>query len=143
MTLYFLIENGTNNIIEPREYPAPLAVGQFNTKTTAAVNGKPFLEEVSITDPAYDPATQVKDGPVDDYDGTTATRVYTVRAKNAAENTADDKAQVLGKMLDLGYIVTKLVDVLIAKGTIVPTDFDAETRQEYQDLKTIIDRLRP
>lgn len=39
-------------------------------------------------------------------------------------------------------ILIKLVDKLLEKSVIVPTDFDAETRAEYQALKAVVDRWR-
>ncbi len=55
--------------------------------------------------------------------------------------TADE--QLRQKTLDLAFIVTKLVDNLIAKGVIAAGDFDTETRQEYLDMKVLVDNLRP
>jgi len=54
-----------------------------------------------------------------------------------------DKGKILSKMLDHAFVTTKLVDILLAKATIVSGDFDATTRQEYLDLKTLVDKLRP
>jgi len=50
----------------------------YNTKESSTVNGKPFLVEVVVVDPAFDPSTQTRTGPIDAYDGATATRTYTV-----------------------------------------------------------------
>lgn len=54
-----------------------------------------------------------------------------------------DRAKMLAAVLDLGFIVVRLADVLVAKAVISPADFDGETRQAYQTLKAIVDRLRP
>lgn len=46
------------------------------------------------------------------------------------------------KTLSLAFIVTKLVDQLIANGTIQVADFDVDTRQEYIDMKALVDSIR-
>ena len=78
MNVYFKINPADDSIIEVLEKNNPIPL--FNTKTDSQTNGKPFLVEAVVTDPSYDPATQTKSGPVDAYDGTDATRVYSVAA---------------------------------------------------------------
>lgn len=140
--IYFKIEPGTNNILEVRE-------GNFvkyNTKADSAVNGKPYLVEVTVTDPAHDPATQVKEGPVDAYNGTTATRVYSVRSKTQAELDADqlnsDLATLRSATKDCVIVLTALIDAIIAKGTLTAQDVEPVARQAYQSLKVLADRVK-
>jgi len=83
--LYFKIDPANNAILGAIDGD----FSGYNTKSDSAVNGKPYLAPVAVTNPGYDPATQVKEGPVDAYDGTNATRVYTVRDKTAGERTAE------------------------------------------------------
>lgn len=49
---------------------------------------------VVITDPAFDPVTQIRTGPVDTIFPTQVTRVWTVRSKTAQELDDDKTAQV-------------------------------------------------
>ena len=93
MTLYFEIKTGTTTIIGERTYSSPLAPGTFNNAATSAVNGKPFLVEVTVTDPAFDPATQIRTGPADNYDGAIATRIFSVRGKTAQETEDETESQ--------------------------------------------------
>lgn len=49
---------------------------------------------------------------------------------------------VLDGLLDLAEIVIIHIDAHLAKGNIAAADFNAATRQKYQDLKVRVDRLR-
>jgi hypothetical protein len=144
MTLYFKIDPGDDSIIEVLSRAEPLT--NFNDKTASQVNGKPYLVEVAVTDPAYDPASQVREGPLDAYDGTTATRTYTIRAKTQAELDAEQLAQDVGALQASGkdavIVITGLIDALLAKGLILATDVDGTARQAYQDLKVVADRVK-
>ena len=51
---------------------------------------------VEITDPPFDPATQVRSGPVTTVEADRVSRVWTVRAKTAAEIDADKTLQIDG-----------------------------------------------
>lgn len=93
-------------------------------------------------DPAFDPAIEKLGPETFDVRPTeiVASRVVVTLTQPELDNV--DKSKIVSAVLDLGFVVVKLVDVLIAKNVIAATDFDAKTRQEYQDLKAIIDRLR-
>lgn len=54
-----------------------------------------------------------------------------------------DEVKVRNAILSIGFILTELANVLIAKGVIAPADFKTVTRQEYQTLQSIVSRLRP
>ncbi len=90
---YFEIPNGSTAIVGVRT--TSVALVNFNTKITATVNGKNFLVLVAVTSPPFNGATQIRTGPVDIYDGTTATRVFTVRAKTQGELDAEEEARAL------------------------------------------------
>jgi hypothetical protein len=52
---------------------------------------------IVVTDPgAFDPATQVKEGPFTTVEAARVTDVYSVRAKTAAELSADKDSQIAG-----------------------------------------------
>lgn len=51
---------------------------------------------LTVTDPPFDPETQVKEGPVITVGAESATMVWTVRAKNAGELDAEKDAEVAG-----------------------------------------------
>jgi hypothetical protein len=61
----------------------------------------------------------------------------------ADRDLANDQTKLQVAGLKLAHIAVELVTELIANGTIAATDFSAETRQMYQDIKTITDRLNP
>ena len=84
--LYFKIDPSNNVILDALDGD----FAGYNTKVDAAINGKPYLVEVIITDPIYDSATQVKEGPIDSYDGAVATRIYTVRGKTQEELNSEN-----------------------------------------------------
>lgn len=144
MNIYFKITAGTTNIIEVITKPAPLE--GFNDKDTSLVNGKPFLVEAAVTMPIFDEAIEVREGPVDNYDGTNATRVYTVRAKTQteldAEALAKDNRALRVATKDAVIVLTALIDAILAKGLLVPTDVEPIARQSYLDLKVIADRVK-
>ena len=94
-------------------------------------------------DPAFDPTID-KLGP--ETFTVTATEIVGSRAVVAltqGELDNIDKNKILSGVLDLGFVVIKLVDNLIAKRTILVTAFDPDTRRAYVDLKSTVDRLRP
>ena len=93
--------------------------------------------------PAFDLATQKLGPETFSVEPTEIVGSRAVAALTQTELGSIDRSKIVGGILDLGFIVIKLVDKLIAKGTIVAGDFDAETRQEYLDLKDVVGRLRP
>ena len=144
MPLYFKIDPSDDSIIDVLQTNSTLE--NYNTKTTAALNGKPYLVAVIVTDPAFDSATQVKEGPVDSYDGTTATRTYTVRAKTQAELDADqrqaDISKVRNGVLKLANSYTLLARVLVDKAIIDPlVDFDQSARDDFLEIEAAVNRL--
>ncbi len=92
--------------------------------------------------PAFDPATEKLGVETFDVQPTEIVASRAVVALTQTELDGIDQGRIVGAMLDLGFIVIKLVDKLIDKSVIAPADFDPETRQEYLDLKSIVDRLR-
>lgn len=140
MLTYFKCHPASHAIIDvvARE-EAPVA---YNTRESSQANGKPYLVPVTVTDPLYDPATEVKEGPVDSYDGVTATRVYSVRAKTAeelaAEQQASDADLLAQSAKDIALVIAELVDTgLVNPGAFTPAASAALTR-----IKPPADRLR-
>ncbi len=84
MAEYAIVDNGT--IVDFRG---------FDTAPVALV-GKPYRSflPVEVTNPPYDPATQVKTGPVVTVLVDKVTRVWTVRDKTAAELDAEKDAAI-------------------------------------------------
>jgi len=141
--LYFVIDATTHEVVGSRE-------GEFvdyNDKASSVANGKNFLTEVTITEPAFDSATEKLIGPVDSYDYLTdvATRVYTKVAKTQAELDADqlfaDTVAVRQSQTDTVMILIQLFDNLLADNVIAANDFEGNVWQAYQDLKVIADRI--
>lgn len=85
MPTYVLIKSG--NIIETRDYP---------TQPADIPHKQIVWLPLEVTKPNFDSATQVRTGPVDTILPDKVTRVWTVRAKTAAELDADKVLQVDG-----------------------------------------------
>ena len=98
-----------------------------------------------IVDPDYDPETQIKEGPIDSWDGTTATRAYTVRDLTQTEldekQERTDVAEVSNAVVLIGKLTIQLIDKLLTNNVIQATDFTPNVRQDYQNLKSVIDRI--
>lgn len=93
--------------------------------------------------PAFNPATHRLSDEVFTVNPTLIVASRTIIALTQTELDNVDKSKIVGAGIDLGFIVIKLVDKLIAKNVITPADLDTDTRREYLDLKAIITRLRP
>ena len=93
--------------------------------------------------PAFDPTTEKLGPEIITVEPTEIVVSRAIVLLTQPELDGIDKSKIVGAMLDLGFIVIKLVDKLIAKNVIVAADFDTETKQEYLDLKTLVDKLRP
>lgn len=96
MHTYFKINPTDNTIMDVLTRPKPIP--EYNTKETAAENGKPYLVEAIVGDPPYDPATHIKSGPVDAYEPSTntATRTYVLSPR-----TTEDMAQERIKKIEM------------------------------------------
>lgn len=142
--LYFLVSSDGSEILEKREVEVPYEEGAYNDKVASLENGKMFFSPVSIIDPAYDLDTEVREGPVDAYDYATdtATRTYTIRLKNAVENTADDIAALRDAGKDIALVLTELVQWNLDNTSMVADDFTPSVKQAYLDLKVIADRVK-
>lgn len=144
--MYFKIDPLTNEVLRTFSTVVPLEAGSYNTKEDSAVNGKPFLVEATKVDVSYDSDTEVREGPTYSYDGTTALYTYTKRAKTQAELdealNIKDQSDMRSAMYDMYVVLIGLIDALMAKGTLVPTDVELKARQRYQNLKTIVDNYK-
>ena len=107
------------------------------------------LREATVVDPAYDPDTQVRTGPVFDVvdDTFDVTETYAVRAKTAQEIADDQQTADIDELRlsvdKLAFIQTELIDKLLGQGTVQAADFTAPVRAIYQDIKVIVDRAKP
>ena len=127
-------------------------VREFGTDTPDDISHK-FLEWRSFRqdpDPAFDPTTQRLESTTFLVQPTEIVGSRGVVALTQLELDGIDKNKIQGALLDIGFIITKIVNILVNKNIVagVPlvdpaVDIDAETRQEYQNLKTLVDRLRP
>lgn len=147
MFTYFLIENGgvsSSDIRAVRESEEQYT--SYNTKEASLLNGKAFIVPVAVTDPAFDPETQIQEGPVDLWDGITAERIYTVRDKNQADYDAeqleDDLFVLRGAGKDIALVLTELVQWNLDNTAMAADDFTASVKQAYLDLKAIADRVK-
>lgn len=104
------------------------------------------LDIVKVTrdaKPAFNPATQklVLD-PVEIGDSD-INETWSVVALSQGELDSKDQSAITSAVLDMGFILVKLVDKLISQGTISANDFDADTKAEYVALKARVNKLRP
>lgn len=144
--MYAYIENDT---IQKVSMVLPHSWGNiagFNTLDDVAL-AELGWHLVVITDPPYDPATQVRDStPVDDWDGVTATRTYSVRDKTAQELTDDQQNNDLQTLTsagkDLALVLTELVQWTLDNTSMTGGDFSPNVISAYQDLKVIADRVK-
>jgi hypothetical protein len=60
----------------------------------------------------------------------------------AARDKESDEVVLRTVGLKVSHVLVELISGLITNGTISATDFTPETRQMYQDVKTITDRLK-
>lgn len=85
-------------------------------------------------------------GETETFDGTKVVLTYDTVAKTQEELDQEEKETdtktVADAALELAEITITLIDALLAKGTIVTSDFNVKTRQKYQDLKILVDKLR-
>jgi hypothetical protein len=135
-----VIDGGVEILREFRLYD--LAAG--GVKTLA--NGNPAGRPVETTDPPFDPATEVREGPTITILADKVTEVFTVRAKTQEELDADQLSTDIGALRSAGkdvvLVLIELIDKLLADAVIAPTDFTPDVRQAYFDLKVIADRVK-
>lgn len=93
--------------------------------------------------PPFDPAnekavlTRAKVG------GGEINETWAVVPLDATERRGLDEARLREALLDVIILQIKSLKVLRSKGAIAPSDFDDVTRQSFQDLEAIADRVRP
>lgn len=93
MSTFYMKFSPTHQPIDWTERPVPFE--GFNTKATSAVNGKPyFVEATQVGFEPFDPATQVRNGPV--LQPKPPVIRYTIRPKTAAELNAEHAAALEG-----------------------------------------------
>lgn len=134
MALFAKIDRTTLTVLARQHFESPELVD---------VPGKP--KWVPVTEnpkPPFNPASEklVREETV----SLSAVRVtWTKTALSQTELDNLDRGAIRNATLDLGFILVRVVDILLAKNIIIATDFDAATRQGYLDLKTRVDNLRP
>lgn len=145
MNLFFMIDPTSQAIVGQRQLPDGRG---YNGKDDSAVNGKPFLVPVVVTKPPYDPGTQVREGPVDEYVYATnaATRKFTVRDKTAQElrsdRDRDDERDLRSAGKNIALVLVELIEWQLANTGMQAADFTPDVRQAFLDIKAIADRLR-
>jgi len=95
MSTFYIRFSPTHQPLEFTERQVPFE--GLNTRADSAVNGKPYyVEAVRVGFEPFDPATQVRMGPV--LQPNPATIRYTVRPKSQAELDAERDARVEGQV---------------------------------------------
>ena len=85
MSTYALVQLSDSAVLDTRDF-----AGIPPDVTRKGIQWLPLV----VTDSAFDPATQVRTGPVDTVGKDAVNRVWTVRAKSAGELDADKGASV-------------------------------------------------
>lgn len=125
---------------QPLKNPLPRA--------KAMTLGKKWYLDAAVTNPACT-ATQKKTGPVyGDLDQAKGTITYSCVDKTAQELAAETKAQNEAYIQNASgqkamWVLIELIDNLLSKGTISASDFSADVKQAYQDLKSKVDAVKP
>lgn len=141
----------TSNTIDRAAGPLPRAwryVSGINLLPDAALKPLGWLP-VSYNDPAFNPATQVKEGPTGVSVGDSVTPgassvsgVYTVRAKTQAEIDAEDEDVLRQRGKDAALVLVELIEWTLANTSMQGSDFSTDVRDAYLALKAVADRLR-
>jgi hypothetical protein len=108
MTNYALVDDN-DNILRHEKF----------TEVPLDPQGKPWRWlPVVDTKPAFDPATEVREGPVITVNANDVTRVWTVRSKTAQELDDEKEAEYSGGLN--GNPVLRAVVLALNDGTLVP-----------------------
>ena len=148
MATYFKITNSgmtMADVLEIEELAIEREAGAYVTQAASETSEKPFHVLASIVDPAYDPTTQVREGPVDTWDGVNAVRTYSVRDKTQQEITDGqqtiDIEELKDRVDDAVLILMQLAQWTLANTSMVAADFSPKVQSVYTELKTNSDRL--
>lgn len=101
---------------------------------------RPFRRDPN---PAFDPATEKLSSEVFVVDPTEIVVSRNVVALTLPELKTLDENKIRAAMLEMGFLLTELVNVLIAKNVIVADDVSAQTKQDYLNFKALVAKLRP
>ena len=137
MTEYALLNTSDDSLVKTREIDG--------TPPDVSHKGWAWVPVVRDAQPSFDPATQnlVPDNGFDDpnYVFGWGTPDKTSQEQTDYQQT-QDIAKVRNSNLQTNTILIRLVQQLLADGTISASDFDAEVVSDYQDIKASVDRLR-
>ncbi len=145
MVQYVHVEDGAIDD-GPRELPrAWRNTSGLDLADTETLKELGWLPVAPVGD-TFDPATQVRTGPVLVIGDDEVTATYEVRDKTAQELAAEQRAVDSSKLREAGkdvaVVLTELVDYLIANTAMQASNFTPSVRQAYQDLKVIADRVK-
>ncbi|KKN90077.1 hypothetical protein LCGC14_0231900 [marine sediment metagenome] len=109
---------------------------------------------VRYVDESFDPATQVRTGPVGcnvgdpvPPDADEVVGIYTVKDKTQLELDDDQQAVDIAKLSTsvdkIAFILTELTQKLFEKNVIIPDDFTQPVRQIYREIEEIVGRAKP
>ena len=125
---------GTGDVVFCKGEPRPLDIGPDHFLATATVN-----------EPALGP-DQKRGQETVDVVGQSVTidrpAVNMTAQEIADRDQNNDEGTLRNGGLKLAHVLVELVTKLLANGTIQVTDFTPETKQMYQDVKAISDRLK-
>lgn len=151
--MYAIIEKQTKNIVRKlTTLPGRIKIPSngdvvFSPNAPMDIGPDHILVKATVVDPPFDGTTQVRTGPefvvANDF---SATETYSVRDKTAQELATEQKAQDMSALRGGGekvaFVLVELVQSLRDKGAISATDFTPSTRQVWQDVKAIADRVK-
>lgn len=115
-----------------------ISAGWVDGATAEQLIDYDVTEIPDIEPPVYDSITHYI---TEQLDGSYITTAYS-QAEIDDRALANDIQKIIGAVKDIAFIQIELVDKLIQQGTIIATDFTPAVKQAYQDLKTIVDRIK-
>lgn len=149
MINFAFFETTTIAFIEEYYATSDLEDGEWLTRETALINGKPkFLAPMITVSNPVDPNTQVDEGYAVTYDDVSklATKENTVRPMTQEELDArvleNDIAILKDSGKDITLVLVELIDYLLLNTAMEPTDFTPEVKDAYLALEAIADRIK-
>lgn len=147
MQKYFLVED---DIILDGPVPLPRVwenVSGLYKASPAQLKALGWLPQIKVgNDAVFDPSTHKLTGPVNVIDADAVISTWTIEPLTPQEQIDWQQQQDIDKIKDGAVIVARiavtLIDTLLSKSVIAPSDFDPDTRAMYTDFKESVDRLK-
>ena len=119
-------------------------VQDFDTKPDPnPVKGHEWRAFRREANPMFDPATEKLGPETFDVQPSEIIASRAVVVLTQVELDGIDENKIRAGLLEMGFLLTELANVLLAKNVIVSGDFSAKTKQDYLAFKALVGKLRP